>query len=172
MFCVSVACDCPSSVLVVVLHWLVLWKEWVVMVTKRREVVRGSRGRSVRREYWQMQLRLTAGKNGSVSFAASRLMCGPVGVAGVASLSSRPVCKESTRRQSSRRIKGCIRDHPLRGVKKESLVIKKKKEEELKRLRTKVELLSKQQRWIKGPRGARRENEKRKWSGRGLQNGG
>ena len=56
VFCVSVACDCLSVVLVLfVLHWLVLLWEWVVMVTKRREEVRGSRRRSVRKEFWQMQ---------------------------------------------------------------------------------------------------------------------
>ena len=66
-----------------------------MVVTKRREEVRGSRRKSVRRKYWQMRLRLMAGKNGSVSFVP-RLMCGPVRVAGVVSITSRPVCKEST----------------------------------------------------------------------------
>ena len=68
-------------------------------------------------------------------------MCGPVGVASVASLTSRPVSKECTRRLFLRRTKGGIQNHPPRVVKKESRVFKKKN---LKRLRAKVELLSKQ----------------------------
>ena len=47
-------------------------------------------------------------RDGSAS-CAPRLMCGPVGVAGVASPTSRLVCKENTRRLSLRRIKGGIR---------------------------------------------------------------
>ena len=83
-FCVLCLCRLRLSffcAVVVVLHWLFLWKERVVMVTKRRDEVRGSRGRSVQRESWQMiKLRLVAGKEW-ICFAP-RVMCRPVGVAG------------------------------------------------------------------------------------------
>ena len=53
-----------------------------------------------------MPLRLMVGRNGYVSFAP-RPMCGPGGVAGDVSLTSRPVCRGSTRRPSLRlRVEG------------------------------------------------------------------
>ena len=131
------------------------------MVTKHREEACVSRGRSVRRECWQMQLRLMAGRNGYVS-SVPKPMCGLV-----VSLTSRLVCKESTRRLSLRRIKGWY----LGSFSSSSDERKPgDQEEELKRLRAKVELLSEQERWGKGPE--RDADEKGKWSGRGLQDGG
>ena len=113
------------------------------MVTKRREEVRGLRRGSKRRRCWQMQLRLRAGKSGSVS-SAQRPMCGPVGVAGVVSLTSQHVRKESTRRLSLKRIKGWYS-----GSSSSSSEERKPshQEEELKMLRANLEPLSKQKEW-------------------------
>ena len=75
---------------------------------------------------WRMPLRLMAGKRGYVSFAP-RPMCGPSGDAGDVSLTSQPVCRESTRRLSLRRTKDGIQDYLPRAVgKRGSQAIKKK----------------------------------------------
>ena len=111
-----------------------------------------------------------AGKNGSASFA-SRRMCGLVGVAGVAgvaSLTSRPVCKESYKKAALEKNKGWYSGSSSSGGEERR---PSDQEEELEKLRANLELLKKQQRWGKGLETQGEANEKRRWSGRGLQNG-
>ena len=76
------------------------------MVCKRREEVRGSRVKSVRREFWQERLRLMEGRNGFVN-SVLKPMCGRGGVAGDATTISQQGCVESTgRRLRQKLVKG------------------------------------------------------------------
>ena len=68
------------------------------MVSKRRRWVRGSQEKSEQREYLPVRSRLMGERSGLANSAQSQ-MCGRGGVAGVATMTSRQGCVESTDRQ-------------------------------------------------------------------------
>ena len=82
------------------LHWLSTgFRRWLTTVTWRREGVRGSWGKSERKEFWQARSRLMGERSGFVNSARSHV-CGRGGVAGDATTTSRQGCVGSTGRRS------------------------------------------------------------------------
>ena len=74
-------------------------QEWVAMVFKRSEGVRGSRRKSEQTQSWQVRSRLTGERSGFLNSAQSQ-MCGRGGVVGVATMTSQQGCVGSAVRQS------------------------------------------------------------------------
>ena len=73
-------------------------QEWVPMVCKRSEGVRGSREKRGQRKCWRIPSRLMVGRNGFANSVRGQ-MCGRGGVAGVATPTSRQGCGLSSSRQ-------------------------------------------------------------------------
>ena len=120
---------------------------WEAMAFKHRRGSPGCRDRSRRKEFRQMRSQLTAERSG-LAGSIPRPMCGRGSVAGVAGPTSPRFCKASTSRRFTRRIKNGTLAHRLRVAGEER---KSQEQEEIKRLRAQVELLSKQQGTEKSP---------------------
>ena len=110
------------------------------MAFKHRRRSPGCRARSGKKEFWQMRSRLMAERSGFAN-SVRRPVCGRGGVAGVVGTTSPRVCKANTSRRCTRRTRNGTLVHLPRAEEWRP----QGQQEEIKRLRAQVELLSKQQ---------------------------